>query len=148
MLQFLDEIDSNLIKKSNELEDIFSLKVGRILVDVLSKEEFKKFGLRDWAVAFANPQKKCITIIKQGESGRDINEWRKVLIHEMVHIFYLHKFKTDKPVWFFEGLACFLADQKKKGTVVSIKELIDHFSECNEKTYALGYNAVKNCLES
>lgn len=148
MLQFIDEIDSTLIKKSNELEALFSLQIGKIIVNILSKEEFKKFGLGEWVVAFANPQKKCITIIKQEESGRDNSEWRKVLVHEMVHIFYFRKFNTDKPVWFFEGLACFLADQKKKDMPVTVKELIEYFLECNEKTYALGYNAVANCLKN
>lgn len=144
MIQTLEELDSSLVKEKVELETLFSTSMDTIFVDVRSKSDFQKLKLKDWVVGFADPRKKLITIVVQEESGRTLLEWRKVIIHEMVHIFYVQKFKTSTPAWLNEGLACFIAGQKKGKKQVTIKDIITHFETANEETYTVGYNIVAN----
>ncbi len=142
----LEEVDASFMRELDEFEQLFSLKIDNVVVDIKSLAEFRKLGLADYVVGFSTPQKHLITIVEQNESGRDPIEWRKVLVHELVHIFYTKKFRNDKPLWFNEGLACYLAGQKKKDVPITLKGLLDKFSECDKDCYAFGYNVFVKLL--
>lgn len=145
-IRAISEIDSRLVSKQEYLRDLFGVDLGAIFVFTLSKEDFSKFNKDPWVVGFAVPRKNIICIINQDESGRDYEEWLKVIIHELVHLFYIAKFKISEPAWFFEGLACYLAGQKKAEKKVSIKSLIENFSKYDKETYELGYSAIKKMI--
>lgn len=147
MIHSLEEIDPTLLKEKQKFEELFSTSIARISVDVKSKEEFTALGRKEWVTAFADPTQDTIVIVKQEESGKTSDEWRKTLVHEMVHLFWDKKVKAKAPVWLSEGVAYILAGQRTKKRNITIKDLIDHFSESNKETYAIGYNAVRKMLE-
>lgn len=145
-IKTLGEIDAKLPAKKEYFENLFDVKIGNILVMVLSKEEFSRLGREDWVVGFAVPRKNLIFVIRQEESGRDYEEWLKIIVHELVHLFYLEKFRISEPAWFFEGLACNLAGQKKIERKIGLKDLLEHFSGRNKDTYGLGSSIIEKIL--
>jgi uncharacterized alpha/beta hydrolase family protein len=142
-MKSIADIDPILTEKRNYFDKLFDVKIKDILVIELSKEDFNKLDQEEWVVGFAFPRKKIVFVLKQEESGRNYQEWLKVIIHEMVHIYYFTKFNSAEPKWFFEGLACYLADQKKKDVDVNIKDLIDKKGD-----YVKGYNIIRRILEN
>lgn len=149
MIYTIEEINKNLVEKKNYLEELFEISISEIFVNIITKEEMLKIKKHSWIVGFAIPREKLIMIVAQEESGRPLEDWLKVIIHEMVHIYYLNKFNTDKPQWFFEGLATYIAGQEKKETPISLKDLINLFSvsENNTEIYNKGYTITKRILE-
>ncbi|HIH31248.1 TPA: hypothetical protein HA235_00925 [Candidatus Woesearchaeota archaeon] len=149
MIQVLDEIDKSLSEKKIYLEGLFEITIDKIFVSILSKEEFSKLDKSSWVVGFAFPRENIIFVVDQKSSERSYDEWLKVIIHEMVHLFYFKKFKTSQPKWFFEGLACYLADQKKKESEIELKDLIKYFPDDINDTeiYNKGYNIIKKLLK-
>ncbi len=143
----LGEIDKSLISSKEELEALFGISTGKIFVSVIDKKELSLFRKKDWVVGFADPEKKSIFVLEQSLSGVNREEWLKLIIHEMVHLFYVKRFGTNKPAWFFEGLACYLAGQKRNKIIFSLKHLIDGFDKFDESSYTLGYNIIKKSLE-
>lgn len=147
MLKTLAEIDKKLVEKKASLEVLFGVSFDEILVMVLPKEDFLKLKTEGWVVAFTFPRSKIVFVMDQEESGRNREEWLKVIVHEMVHLFYYKKFRSSEPKWLFEGLACYLADQKKEGKF-KIDDLIRTFPESykGEDIYPIGYAAVNAML--
>jgi len=148
MEKFLDlaEIDHSLTNKKHELEEIFETKIEKIVVSILSEEDFYKLAQPEWTVGFAYPQKNIIFIIEQKNSGRSYDEWLKLIVHEMVHLFYFKKFKCSEPVWFFEGIACYLSGQKKQSKNIKLKDLIKYFSDHDKDIYPIAYSIMEKIL--
>jgi hypothetical protein len=48
--------------------------------------------------------------------------------------------------WFFEGLACYIAEQQKEPMVFTLKDLITHFKSNDKQIYSLGYSAISQLL--
>ena len=146
-LTSLTEIDPKLLEKKTYLENIFNSKIEKINIFICSKEEFQQLNQEDWIVAFAVKQKNTIFIINQEESGRNYDDWLKVIVHEVVHLYFYARFNTYQPTWFFEGIACYLAEQEKKEKKIELKDLLDNFAKGDQNTYVIGYNILKRILQ-
>jgi hypothetical protein len=92
----------------------------------------KKLGRKteDWEVGYFNPKTKEIYILTptafERESCHSVQEFPKVLIHEITHLFLETTFPFWKPVWLAEGLALYLARQNPQ-VKVSRSLLRDNF---------------------
>ncbi len=142
-LKTLAEIDSSLESKKVFLSELFEEKIEDIFVFILSNEDFSKLKQPEWIKGFAFPRKNLIFVMEQNDSGKNKEEWLSLIVHEMVHLFYVAKFKTSEPAWFFEGLACYLAGQKKKPREIQLKDLLANFSEPKQESYVLGFSILK-----
>jgi len=149
MIYTISDVDLSLVEKKKYLEKLFEVSLDEVFVNILSKDEFSKLNKPLWVVGFSFPRENMVFVIEQAHSGRSYEEWFKVIVHEMVHLYYYKKFQTAQPRWFFEGLACYLANQKKKDSKIELKDLIRFFSEDNTNTevYTKGYNIIKKILE-
>ncbi len=89
---------------------LFKKEPGSFKISVChSRQEFKKeakYYYTKWATA---------TVLRNGnmviKHHKISDKWKKadypnVIIHEMNHVFWMRLFKTTKPLWLLEGLAC------------------------------------------
>lgn len=136
------EINTKLVLKQSELEQLFDIKLENILILSLSKSEFSKIELRDWVVGFTIPWRSLIVVINQDEMNRSYDDWLKVIVHEMSHLYYQAKLKTSEPTWLNEGIACHVAEQQKPLIDVSLKDLITYFKSNDKSIYQIGYSIV------
>ena len=135
-MRSISEINPLLVEKKEYLDELFNITLNDVYVIELSKKDLEKMKQQDWVVGFAYPRKQIVFVLNQDEINRNYEEWLKVIVHEMVHIYYLRCFETSDPAWLFEGLACYIADQKKSAEEFTIKDLITFFKKPN---YSKGY---------
>ena len=143
-MKLINDIDLFLIEKKKFLDDLFEIELEDIYVMELSKNDFEIMKQPKWVVGFSYPRKRIIFVMNKEQYERTYEEWLKLIVHEMVHIYYLTVFETAKPGWLFEGLASYIAEQKQQKVEVSINDLIKNF---NKPEYVKGYNFVRKMLE-
>jgi hypothetical protein len=146
MLHTIAEVEPSLQGKQKELAAVFDVPVFPISILILSEDDFSRLPQPSWVVGFAVPRKRLIIIKEQETSGRNREDWLKVIVHEMVHLFYLERFESPQPMWLYEGLACYLAGQKKQQQPIDIKMLLKYQRDSDEHIYSVGYSAVKKLL--
>ena len=87
---------------------------------VQSRKEYDKlFGYKTEPWQVARTENGAIfnldpKIYTKESDHKDIKSFRLVLQHEYVHLYYRKLTNTGDPRWINEGLACYLAGQKKK----------------------------------
>ena len=128
------------------LEEIFDMKIDKILICVLSKEEFSHFKTTEWMVGFAFPRRHTVFVVEESASTRSNDEWLKIIKHEIVHVFYESKFHSILPYWLNEGMACYLSGQQNSRTEISIKDLMKYHNSSDKGIYDIGYTAVRLML--
>jgi hypothetical protein len=68
------------------------------------------------------------------------DDYLKLLVHELAHLLHIAAIggREDEmgPMWFFEGLACFAADQYPKSTSLPIQRIDEILSDTKRGSYA------------
>lgn len=74
----------------------------------------------------------------------DREDFWRTFRHELIHLYFKKKTKDNKPYWLNEGLACFLADQKKIiKDLIKFKNPAFYFKKADIFIYSFGYTMVK-----
>lgn len=139
--------DESLVGRfKSELELFFGINLPDLKICVLTKDEFSIFRTNDWSVGSFVTSLNTVFIMNESESGYNHEEWLKIIKHELVHLFYAHKYKTMTPSWLFEGLACFLANQEIRIIDFTIQDLMNSDFDQRKDKYSLAYSAVHSLL--
>ena len=141
----------------NELDRFFKIELDLPLLILLSsRRQFNIFWGRrteNWMIAWARngviyalkPK-----VIRQSRLYHSIADYHKLLKHEHAHLYINTIGQTEAmPKWLKEGLACWIAGQKKRIPDQAQLESVFQLDEINPKdTYAIGYAWVDRLLRS
>lgn len=68
------------------------------------------------------------------------DDYRKLLVHELIHLLHIAVLDGREddmgPIWFFEGLACFAADQYSKSPELPRQRIDEILNDTNRGSYA------------
>jgi len=142
----IGRFNSNVDSKANLKEvvektylvnfNFFGKEVGEIKVNFLySREEFNKEKGREtepWVVGFTKKEEVYIfsPAIFDKVSSHQKSDFEFTLRHEIAHIFTKRIYGFFYPVWLYEGIAGFVAEQYKLRKIS--KEQIQSFSELHD----------------
>jgi hypothetical protein len=153
--KFIEEIFEQSMK---ELSDFFGINWTRnrpAIVILKNRQEINDFNrekTEDWEVAFARNNAVYILDRKNFEKEScykySDDEYRKLLKHELTHLYYnLFSKGNHYPKWFEEGLAVFISGQSKDKKVKKFTKFLDYFKKGGEHLYSEGGCAVKVLFE-
>lgn len=158
----IDTIKTSIKDKLPELEDFYQLKITNLEIELIySREEFNQIVGRDtpaWMVALSKPDKIYIFSPKavNDHSSHGKSGLGKTIVHELVHMFN-DRINKNLPLWLDEGMALYLADQKKEQDFskenwnyflkhhLSSRDDVDDFAA--HEGYKISYKLVKRILE-
>lgn len=82
------------------------------------------------------------------ESDHTIAHFWQTIKHESSHLYFKQFTGINYPKWLNEGLACYLAGQKKKNpTLEDAVKVFDYFRKGGSQVYGIGYFWVKLLIE-
>lgn len=134
------EYQKEIIEKAaNQVSNFFNDEIPRFKVYFLkSRDEMDKLWNKKtpaWLVAKAGENREIHIFDKEifdRVSPHPKNDFEKVLIHEITHIYTKEKFNLTFPMWLNEGIAYVVASQdKKEGNKKDISKM-HTFDEWNE----------------
>lgn len=168
ILHEVQDSSVEIIKKAirahlSRLENFYSLRIKNLTIELIyTREEFNEIVGRKtpaWMVALSKDRKIYIftpQAVKE-HSSHEKPELEKTIVHELVHIFN-SRINPDCPAWIDEGLALYLADQKKDGNFSqdNWQYFLNHFLENNidlddfarHDGYKISYNLVKRIIKN
>jgi len=131
-------------KKMDRWFDV-SVEMPRVFFVQSRREYDKLFGYKTESWQVARTESGMIYILDpriytKESDHKDIKSFWLVLQHEYVHLYYRKLTDTWDPRWINEGLACYLAGQKKKTPEKKI--LVDvgqFFDRGGQWVYSVGY---------
>ena len=136
-----------LIKTEKELNKFFQIKLESPIVILLnSRQDIDKiYGKKTpaWLVGFV--RKNIIFILHPSvytkeSSHKSVKDFWKTLKHEYCHLYYKQLAANTYPSWLNEGLACFLAKQKKpKPELNEALFILDDKKQGKYDIYKVGY---------
>ena len=141
----------------NKLDHFFKIELDLpLLVLLSSRRQFNTFWGRqteNWMIAWARngviyalePK-----VVRQSRLHYSITDYHKLLKHEHTHLYINTIGRAEAmPKWLKEGLACWVAGQKKRILDQARLESVFRPDEINPKdTYAIGYVLVDRLLYS
>tara|TARA_Y100000310_G_C20424549_1_gene688364 strand:- start:43 stop:516 length:474 start_codon:yes stop_codon:yes gene_type:complete len=144
--------------KIKKLEDFFGIKLNSLpkVIEVESRKEMDSFHNKpteEWFVACVKEEKIVIFSKESMEehTSHRKEEYEKLLIHELCHIFYGNRQKTFLPMWLNEGIALNLAEQKKQKIDVSVNDVLNLVTQeqfqNDPQAYSKSYWLVNKLLE-
>lgn len=87
----------------------------------------------------------------QFETTHKADEFEQLINHELCHLLFYQKCRTNQPLFLNEGLACYLSGQQKSKEQFKISQLFDMItSEGFNKdphNYVIAYNVVKLIMD-
>lgn len=100
----------------DQIESFFDLQPSSRVSVYLTRSEkeyqhFARIGVPEWSQAVAIPSQNLIVL--KVDKAEDIVEAPRVLLHEMVHLFFAEKIPGRRvPVWLNEGVADYLSGER------------------------------------
>jgi hypothetical protein len=162
--------------KTSELENNYSREIANFFGINMVPIEFRVFGSKEeYALDWANGNKELAATIPEWSvanamhsSENDIVRmltpelieklkverpelnWKKLLKHEIVHIYYTHYKGNGSPKWLGEGTCRYLADQPPKSPLTSTTiETLDQYHDQQIKGCASnGYFIVEQIMKN
>lgn len=141
----------------NELDRFFKIKLDLpLLVLLSSRHQFNIFWgqqTENWMMAWARNSviyALRLKAIRRHNLHYSIADYHKLLKHEHAHLYINTVGQAEAmPKWLKEGLACWIANQKKRIPDQARLESVFRPDEINPKdTYAIGYAWVDRLLRS
>ena len=135
------EIERFFWKTKKEFDKFFDLDVyPREILLIDSRKDMNKIKKRktaDWEIGgYAN---NAIFILKpekfEKESSHKKQDFWPTLKHEIVHLYYGIITGTSKPYWLNEGLAVYLAKQRRTATPENVVNVIKSFDTFDKNDY-------------
>jgi hypothetical protein len=154
-----DKFIENLFEECmKELEEIFKINWSRnrpiviIFEDRETLNELKGSKTEDWNVGFATGNK--IYLLDKNNFEKESchkysdKEYKKLLKHELVHLYYnIFSKGVHYPMWFNEGLAVFFSGQLKDEKIEKFTKFLDYFDKTGESLYSEGGYSIKILFE-
>jgi len=141
------KIEGFLISVRKELNSFFGIKMWQpFVILVNSRKDIDRMHGRkteDWLVGWTSGCNIFILkpkVFTKESSHKDREYFWKVLKHEYCHLYFKQMTSIDYPAWLNEGLACYLAKQKK--TPPSNKEALEifkYYKKLDKNIYRIGY---------
>jgi len=138
------KLEKFLKTTKNELDKIFNFKIKEPLIYLLnSRDELDiVWGSKTekWLVACARNDSIFILhpdIYAEQSDHKEAGDFWKVLKHEYCHIYFKQITGGLYPLWLNEGLANYLADQKKSGG--NPMDVFLYFNKTDRSIYKAGY---------
>lgn len=159
----LSKIDDEFIIKifeecMEELGEFFKINWVKnrpsiiIFEDRKTLDELKGSKTDDWNVGFATNNK--IYILDRNNFEKESchkysdKEYKKLLKHELVHLYYnIFSKGVHCPRWFNEGLAVFLSGQLEGKKIEKFKKFLRYFEKRGNNLYTEGGFAIKILIE-
>lgn len=147
---------SNILNETfTSYQSFFNAQLPQpIIIFINSRNAYNKLCGRkteSWEIGHA--EGKLIIMLSWNavsKSERNWESYKKVLKHEYAHVAYRHLTGHGYPKWLNEGLACYLAGQKKKScSLEDALSVFDYFSKSDKHIYNIGYhwvNLLVNCF--
>lgn len=147
------KIEEFYFKTTRELEKFFEFKIGdRKILLIDSRKDLNKImrektprwntGLYSHDVIFILKPEKIET-----ESNHKKEDFWSTLKHEMTHMYYSALTKTSKPRWLNEGLAVYLAKQRRISKPMDAISVIKKFDSFEGGDYSLSGKIVELLLK-
>ena len=153
------KIDNFLKKTKKELDAFFGFEVrepavllltSRKQLDSLWERKTEKWevggtrtlkGTQNGIIFILSPEVYC-----RQSTHKDPKVFWKTLKHEYCHIYFQQITGSSRPIWFNEGLASYMAGQKKSGG--NPMDVFDYFDIGGEGVYQVGYFWVNFLVEN
>ncbi len=154
--EFIDKIFE---KCMDELEEFFKINWTRnrpsiiIFEDRKTLDELMGCKTNDWNVGCATGNKVYLldrsNYEKESCHKYSDKEYKKLLKHELVHLYYDIFSKGARcPRWFDEGLAVFLSNQLENKNIEKFEKFLDYFQKHGDDIYTQGGFAIKALIEN
>jgi hypothetical protein len=154
-------ISANLDEFVKEMNSAFDIELNvPQIITVKTRSEFNKETNREktasWMVARADVKQNKIVIfakdcIEKETTNHKKEEFEVIIKHELVHFLIEQKYGENIPLWIHEGLACNIAEQKKKKVDVCFKDMITLSTEKSfyedKLAFPKSYWLVRNAIE-
>ncbi len=124
-------------------EPLIFLLESRLELDLIWGQKTEKWvvgGTKNGSIFILDPK-----VYTQQSSHKDKNDFWKTLKHEYCHIYFRYITKGVNPLWLHEGLASYLADQKK--ICDDPLDVFSYFDKPGKGLYNAGYFWVDLLIE-